>query len=199
VIGIGSQSLVAVARVQVDQEVGLRNDLRRNLVRDALAQRTVGPSGKDAVEILAVGGAGVDRAAVKRRRIGDMHQDQRAAQSARIDRLAQSLQCADAGVFIAVSSGDQRQHRPFARAAHERYRDPRAVVAQRGDLQVAGNRLPGTRAQRSKLREIAGMRTARHGQERHHNARDHTHGQLRLRRSGRGHHAVCGFMSPAAP
>ena len=196
-VDIGSKSLIAVACVQVDQEVSLRDDLRRNLVRDALTQRTVGPPGKDAIEVLAVGGAGVDRAAVKRRRVGDMNQDERTAQGVRIDRLAQSLQRADARVFIAVSSGDQRQHRPFARAAHERYRDARA--ARRHARGPPGSRKPPLRHSRaagpscSRSRACAAPDTA---------SIDSTTRGITLMGSSEvidaaNHHAVCGFMPPA--
>ena len=95
-----------------------------------------------------------------------MHQDERAAQGARIDRLAQSLQRGDARILIAVRSGDQRQDRPIMGAAHQRHRNARTRVAQRRNFEVPGYRLPGTRAQRSQLREFIGVRSARNRQER---------------------------------
>ena len=96
------RSMTCVARAMISRVID---------IGDALGQRPAGIAGKHAIEVLAVRRRVVDRAAEKGRHVGDVHQEDRAAQVRRIDRRAQPLQRDDRHVLGAVRAGDERQHR----------------------------------------------------------------------------------------
>ncbi len=92
----------------IDAEIGALDDLRTENMGKPRGERSVGRSGKGAVEVAPVGQ--IAAVADKAVDIDDGHADQRTRQRTRRDTLQKAAGDLDAGDFVAMDRGADEQH-----------------------------------------------------------------------------------------
>ena len=106
----GTEPLVAVAGVDVHEEVRALDDFLGEGMGDAFAEGAVRLPREQPVQVLAVVRAEVDRPAQERRQVGHVDQDHRAADLRRVQERPQALHGEDGRVLGAVNARHQGEH-----------------------------------------------------------------------------------------
>lgn len=106
--------------MDIQYGVGAGEHLFGEGVGDALGPGAVPDSGEHAVQVLAVAGADIHGPPEERRQVGDVHHHHRSRNLGGIEQSLQAPERQDGGVFRAVDSGHERQHRARPRSVDDR-------------------------------------------------------------------------------
>ena len=136
-VAVRPQVFVEVAAVQIDQVIAALDDLLRHDVRRAIGLRALRIARIEPVHVLVVRRVDVRHDALERRDVHERHQDERAGELRRLDRVDQLLDRDDRRVLRAVRARDDREHRARLRAVHDHDRDVVAGVRAGRHLQHA--------------------------------------------------------------
>ena len=122
-VGVRDEGLVAVPAVHVDEDVGPLDDFLVEDGGDPLARRARRVAGEDAVEVLPVVGAVVDRPLLEARQVGDVDHEHGPAQGLGVDEVLQPVEGEDGRIFVGVDARDEGQDGPLLRPVDDRVRD----------------------------------------------------------------------------
>ncbi len=106
---------------------------------DAFGDRSIGPAGIAAVEILPVHGAEVHRPPEKRRHVRHVNHNHRAEKRRRMDFAAQFLKRQNRRIFISVIAGDEGEREAGLVALNRRHGNSGSGIRGGGNFDESGS------------------------------------------------------------